>query len=531
MKISSPPWDDYSHFHNLNPEMDSWFGLNNDDVVGNVNGYDDLKNSNTLRDVFTSLILLDDEDENEERSARAMESERDKALFQYNNKQQAQALINYYMQLQDHYYSDEMNELEFDHFRTKRARRSTSTESVSASAFVFENVGSEIPAPMLASSGSSSSSSGEHHNHHHRRLWVKQRSRGWWERCNHPDFPEEEFRRCFRMSKATFNMICYELESVVTKKNTTLRNAIPVKQRVAVCIWSLATGDSLRLVSEQFGLGVSTCHKLVLEVCSAIKTVLMPKFLHWPDEAKMNEIKNEYELISGGIPNIGGSIYTTHVPINAPKNISTASSYFNKHHTERNQKTSYSIAVQGVVDPQGIFTDVFIGGPGSLPDDKVLEISGLYQLRASLGLLNDAWMVGNSGFPLMDWVLVPYTEKNLTWCQQVFNEKIGKIQKVAKEAFGRLKGRWGCLQKRREMKLDDLPVIVGACCVLHNICEMRNEEMDPQWKLDVFDDDEEVNIGSDQNNIASAYSVLARDYIAYNLLWMALQGTSQQVTS
>ncbi|RYR30115.1 hypothetical protein Ahy_B01g054956 [Arachis hypogaea] len=259
-----------------------------------------------------------------------------------------------------------------------------------------------------------------------RRLWVKDRSKDWWERCSHPDFPEEEFRRSFRMSKGTFEMICRELDSAVTKKNTMLRDAIPVRQRVAVCIWRLATGDPLRLVSKRFGLGISTCHKLVLEVCSAIKTVLMPKFLHWPDESVMKKNKEEFESVFG-IPDVGGSMYTTHVPIIAPK--TNVAAYFNKRHTERNQKTSYSITVQGVVDPRGVFTDVCIGWPGSMPDDQVLEKSALFQ-RASKGSLKDVWVVGNSGHPLMDWILVPYTHQNLTWTQHAFNEKIGDIQKA-----------------------------------------------------------------------------------------------------
>nr|GMC95302.1 putative nuclease HARBI1 [Ipomoea batatas] len=66
-----------------------------------------------------------------------------------------------------------------------------------------------------------------------RRLWVKDRSNAWWEQCNSPDFPEEEFKKAFRMSKATFDLIYEELESVVTKKDTTLRLAIPVRQQFA----------------------------------------------------------------------------------------------------------------------------------------------------------------------------------------------------------------------------------------------------------------------------------------------------------
>ena len=85
---------------------------------------------------------------------------------------------------------------------------------------------------------------------------------------------------------------------------------------------------------------------------------------------------------------IVGSMYTSHVPIIAPK-ISVAA-YFNKRHTERNQKTSYSITVQGVVDHRGVFTDVCIGWPGSMPDDQVLEKSALFQ-RANGGLLKGFW--------------------------------------------------------------------------------------------------------------------------------------------
>ncbi|KAG7021950.1 Protein ALP1-like protein, partial [Cucurbita argyrosperma subsp. argyrosperma] len=351
----------------------------------------------------------------------------------------------------------------------------------------------------------------------HRRLWVKDRSKDWWDQCNHPDFPDEEFRRAFRMSKATFDMICQELDSTVMKKDTMLRVAIPVRQRVAVCIWRLATGEPLRLVSKRFGLGISTCHKLVLEVCSAIRKVLMPKFLQWPEESKLAKIKQEFESISG-IPKVGGSIYTTHIPIIAPKN--NVAAYFNKRHTERNQKTSYSITVQGVVDPAGVFTDVCIGWPGSMPDDQVLEKSALFE-RANMGLLKDVSIVGNSGYPLTDWLLVPYSAQNLTWTQHAFNEKVSEIQGAAKAAFGRLKGRWTCLQKRTEVKLQELPVVLGACCVLHNICEMRKERFDPELKFEFFDDE----MVPENNGVRSASAIQARDHIAHNLLHHGLAGT------
>ncbi|KAF7143332.1 hypothetical protein RHSIM_Rhsim05G0017600 [Rhododendron simsii] len=333
------------------------------------------------------------------------------------------------------------------------------------------------------------------------------RNRLWWDQCSHPDFPESEFRRAFKMSKSTFEFICSELDRLINK-DIILRLAIPpvshtaeillFRQRVAMCIWWLATGEPLHLVSKKFGLGISTCHKLVLEVCGAITNVLMNKFLNWPLEEKMTRVKREFELASG-IPNVGGSMYTTHLPIIAPEVDRLA--YF---------------MVQGVVDSKGVFMDICIGWPGSTSDDKILENSELWR-RASSGLLKDVWILGNSGYPLMDWLLVPYTHKDLTWTQHAFNKKIGEVQTGAKEAFSRLKGRWSCLQMLTEVKLQDLPAVVGAAFVLHNICEMRNEAMDPghpaKTSFDPFDDEIVP-----KDAVRSVDAMRARDQIAHHLL-------------
>ncbi|GJU04928.1 antagonist of like heterochromatin protein 1-like protein [Tanacetum coccineum] len=345
-----------------------------------------------------------------------------------------------------------------------------------------------------------------------RRLWVKERSKGRWEYYNSDECPNDEFKKAFRMSKVTFNMICEELDAVVTKKDTMLRMAIPVRQRVAVCLYRLATGDPLRTVSTLFGLGISTCHKLVLEVCAAIKNVLMPKFLQWPNDERLEQIKSEFGSISG-IPDVAGAIYTTHVSIIAPK--VNPALYYNKKHTERNQKPSYSTTIQGVVDPRGVFTDICIGYPGAMTNDQILEKS-VFSQRFNMGHSKNVWVVGNANYPLLDWLLVPYTHQNHTWSQHSFNEKISDVQQIAKDAFMRLKGRWACLQKRTEVKLQDLPVVLGACCVLHNICEMNNETMDESLNFDLFDD--EVTVGGENSRGKSVNAVQVRDSLAHNLL-------------
>ena len=46
---------------------------------------------------------------------------------------------------------------------------------------------------------------------------------------------------------------------------------------------------------------------------------------------------------------------------------------------------------------------------------------------------------------------------------------------VVENAFRRLKGRWRCLLKRLDVRLDNVTNIVAACVVLHNICEFHGD--------------------------------------------------------
>ena len=52
---------------------------------------------------------------------------------------------------------------------------------------------------------------------------------------------------------------------------------------------------------------------------------------------------------------------------------------------------------------------------------------------------------------------------------------------MVENAFGRLKGRWRGLMKRCDMTISEVPTIVAACCVLHNICEMNKDGYDERW--------------------------------------------------
>jgi len=55
---------------------------------------------------------------------------------------------------------------------------------------------------------------------------------------------------------------------------------------------------------------------------------------------------------------------------------------------------------------------------------------------------------------------------------------------VTKIAFGRLKARWRRLLKRNEMLVENIPNVITAACVLHNICEVHHDHFNYSWLQD-----------------------------------------------
>ena len=84
----------------------------------------------------------------------------------------------------------------------------------------------------------------------------------------------------------------------------------------------------------------------------------------------------------------------------------------------------------------------------------------------------------------------PYADNGrLTPSQRPLNNNLSSTRMAVEIAFGRLKGRWRILLKRLDKKTRNVPLAVGACCNLHNICEIHGEAFDDNWWPNDNDDD------------------------------------------
>ncbi|XP_029918172.1 protein ANTAGONIST OF LIKE HETEROCHROMATIN PROTEIN 1 [Myripristis murdjan] len=307
-------------------------------------------------------------------------------------------------------------------------------------------------------------------------VWAQPRSRYWWDSIV-PDFTAQQFINNFRVSRESFQYICDNIKDILAKQDTNYRLCVPVQKRIAIAIWKLATGGEYRTISHLFGVGLSTVFNCVQEFCNAVIRVLLPVHIVQPDATKMIEMARFFSS-RWRVPQCVGAIDGSHIPIIAPQQY--PKDYYNR-------KGWHSIVLQAVVDGRGQFWDVCVGFPGSVHDARVLRQSKLWEMLSDGQLMGQSkvaisgcnvghYLIGDPAYPLQQWLMKPFADTGrLTPEQRTFNYRMSSARSVVEMAFGRLKGRWRCLLKRNDCKLELSQKMSLTCCVLHNICEEHGD--------------------------------------------------------
>ncbi|CAH2003132.1 unnamed protein product [Acanthoscelides obtectus] len=105
-----------------------------------------------------------------------------------------------------------------------------------------------------------------------RRYWVhdinkKREQCGEYHRlCIELRSHEDKFFQYFRMSKACFEELHELIKVNIEKCTTNWRKPIDTRQRLAICLRYLTTGDSHQSIAFCFRLGWSTVSKIVKDV-------------------------------------------------------------------------------------------------------------------------------------------------------------------------------------------------------------------------------------------------------------------------
>uniref|UniRef100_A0A8C3FIF4 DDE Tnp4 domain-containing protein n=2 Tax=Chrysemys picta bellii TaxID=8478 RepID=A0A8C3FIF4_CHRPI len=282
------------------------------------------------------------------------------------------------------------------------------------------------------------------------------------------------------MRKGTFMELCDLLSPALNRQNTKMRAALTVEKRVAIALWKLAMPDSYRSVGNQFGVGKSTVRAAVMQVAKAITELLLPKVV---------TLGNVQVIVDGfaamGFPNCGGTKDGTHIPILAPDH--QGSQYINC-------QGYFSMVLQALVDHKGRFTNINVGWPGRVHDARVFRNTSLFKWlqqgiyfpdqKITVGDVDMPIVIlGDPAYPLMPWLMKPYTG-SLDSSQELFNYRLSKCRMVVEYAFGHLKAHWHTLLTRSDLSQTNIPIVIAACCVLHNLCESKGEMFMVGWEVE-----------------------------------------------
>ncbi|XP_066589309.1 uncharacterized protein [Prorops nasuta] len=258
---------------------------------------------------------------------------------------------------------------------------------------------------------------------------------------------------------------------------------ISLEKQVVLTVWILAKAESFLAVGDRFNMSASSAHYCFKNVIKTLASIT-GTYIKWPNISQINNITLEFENRSHGIPGIIGAIDGCHIPIMQPHD--NAVDYYNR-------KGFHSVILQGVCDHQRRFIDVHIGVPGRVHDARVFRTSPLYKNIMHHNLISPSnCIIGDSAYPLSDFVLVPYKDNGHLREERVrLNKRLSSVRSVIERAFALLKGKF------------------PSACILHNFILIRKgyDVNDEKYTSDenLEEDDESIdatdNRGYDRRNI------------------------------
>ena len=237
-------------------------------------------------------------------------------------------------------------------------------------------------------------------------------------------------------------------------------------------------------------------------VCRAVVTVLGPMYVVFPhttaalqENAAGFEAMSRHRVVRGssGLPQVIGAVDGTHIPICRPAENGDA--YINR-------KGFFSINTHAVVDHTGCFIDVLASYPGRCHDVKVFEATPLWEMittgelgplmRSNIPTICDVpvpfQLIADSAYKCVPHVLPAFKTSAARGDEGKvkFNQKHSQTRIVVERAFGGLKNRWRCLISPLDMGVDNIVMLISACCVLHNLC-VKAGEVEPEREAEFAD--------------------------------------------
>lgn len=110
-----------------------------------------------------------------------------------------------------------------------------------------------------------------------------------------------------------------------------------------------------------------------------------------------------------------------------------------------------------------------MGLPGKVHDARVFRLSPLSEHINACLIAEDMHLVADSAYGLQQNIITSFRDNgHLTVQQRQYNNKLAGIRSSIERTFGLLKNKFLRLRYIDMNIIEEIPVVVAACCVLHN---------------------------------------------------------------
>ncbi|KAJ8913572.1 hypothetical protein NQ315_013977 [Exocentrus adspersus] len=286
---------------------------------------------------------------------------------------------------------------------------------------------------------------------------------------------EHDFFSLFRMTRETFAKLLNAVGHIRAAyfpipQRFGGRNAISLEKSLYITLWYLAKGETIVSVSNKFNVTISSVYSVVTSCLNYIMK-MMKNVIRWPDNDERKLIEQEFREIAG-YPGVIGAIDGCHIAFKAP---------VDQHDSYQNRKFFHSINLQAICSASKIFTNIFVGFPGSANDARVFKNCTLYkdiQQNGEAKFLGEEYhLIGDSAYILLSWLMKPYDEAR-RFCRKErrHNFILSQTRVAIEHAFSLLKERWRILKYINVNSIERAVIIITVCCILHNFC-IINEDL------------------------------------------------------
>ncbi|XP_029969512.1 protein ANTAGONIST OF LIKE HETEROCHROMATIN PROTEIN 1 isoform X2 [Salarias fasciatus] len=288
------------------------------------------------------------------------------------------------------------------------------------------------------------------------------------------------FRSLLQMNAEELEFILNKVAPLITKMHTKMRRAITAKERLALTLRFLATGESFSSLSFQFRVGESTISMIVSQTCEALHRTLHDEYLKTPNtEKEWLDIAQDF-LQKWQFPHCLGAIDGKHITIQPLAHTGS---------TFRNYKGRFSVLLLAVVDAKYQFKYVNLGAQGRASDAGVFAACDLKQaldrnllsIPAAKSLPGSDMEVpfvflGDDAYSLRSDLMKPFPFRQLDYEQRIFNYRLSRGRRVVENGFGILANRWRVFLSTIALHPDKVQKLILACVCLHNyLREVRSE--------------------------------------------------------